>query len=304
MKILVVGGSGLLGRHVLDELRTRGHETTAVARTAREDVDSVVDVAKASHDELRALSEGHDGVVFAGGMDDRAVGKGPVEPRLYAGNVAPVAALLRAAREAGCTRAAVLASYYTYFDRIHPEWGLAAKHPYVDSRLEQARVARETAGPDLPVAMIEVPFVFGAAADRVPQWAVPVVKWVRSAAPLFAPVGGTATTSARGVGIAAADALEQASGADVPAAEENLSWEDLLGRMAGAAGRPRRVWPVPSWPVRAMFRLGGQVGRLSGKQPGLKVEHFGGLLLRELYVEPARARPVDAAIRETATAIR
>ncbi|WP_406638648.1 NAD-dependent epimerase/dehydratase family protein [Amycolatopsis sp. WGS_07] len=302
MKILVVGGSGLLGQHVLEELRKRGHETTAVARTAREGVDRTLDVSKASHAELRSVLDGHDGVVFAGGMDDRAVGRGPVEPRLREGNVAPVAALLRAAREAGCTRAAVLGSYYTYFDRVHPEWGLAAKHPYVRSRLEQARVARETAGVELPVAVIEVPFVFGVAEDRVPQWSVPIVKWVHSAAPLFAPPGGTAATSARGVGVATVDALEQASGADLPVAEENLQWTDMFARLAAAAGRPRRVRPMPSWPVRGAFKLGGFLNGLTGKQPGLTVEHMDGLLLRELYLELSCPVPVDEAIRETVAA--
>ncbi|WP_033288185.1 NAD(P)H-binding protein [Amycolatopsis jejuensis] len=294
MKILVVGGSGLLGQHVRDELRKRGHEATTVARTAREGVDRALDVSTASS--LHTVLEGHDGVVFAGGMDDRAVGRGPVEPRLYAGNVAPVAALLRAAREAGCTRAAVLGSYYTHFDRVHPEWGLAAKHPYVRSRHEQARVAREMG---LPVAVIEVPFVFGVADGRVPQWSVPIVKWVRSAAPLFAPVGGTAATSAHGVGVATVDALEQASGADLPVAEENLSWHDLLARMATAAGHSRPIRAIPAGPVRAAFKIGGFLNGITGKQPGLTVQHLDDLLLRELYVDPMNPAPLDKAIRET-----
>ncbi|QRP46985.1 NAD(P)-dependent oxidoreductase [Amycolatopsis sp. FDAARGOS 1241] len=302
MKILVVGGSGLLGYHVLAELRLRGHETTTVARTRREGVDRVVDVATAAEDELRELLAGHDGVVFAGGTDDRRIDKGPVGPRLHAGNVAPVVALLKTARAAGCTRAAVLASYYTYFDRVHPEWGLAAKHPYVRSRLEQARVARETAGPDLPVAFIEVPYVFGVAPGRVPEWSRPVVKWVRSSAPLFAPPGGSAATSARGVGIATVDALEDASGADIPVVEENLRWADMLSRMAGAAGKPRAVRTLPAGVVRAAFRVGGRVNGLTGKEPGLTIEHLGGLFLRELFVDPLAPRSVDEAIRETAKA--
>jgi dihydroflavonol-4-reductase len=302
MKILVVGGSGLLGHHVLEQLRLRGHEATTVARTPREGVDRVLDVTTASEEELRELLAGHDGVVFAGGMDDRAVGKGPVAPRLYEGNVAPVVALLRAARAAGCTRAAVLASYYTYFDRVHPEWGLAAKHPYVRSRNEQARVGRETAGPDLPVAIIEVPFVFGVAPGRVPEWSVPLVKWIRSSSPLFAPAGGSAATSARGVGIVTVEALEDASGADIPVVEENLHWKDMITRMAGAAGRPRPVRKIPGAVVTAMCRLGGLANTVTGRHPGLAIEHLDGLFLRELFVEPPVPRSVDEAIRETAKA--
>ncbi|WP_328604423.1 NAD(P)H-binding protein [Amycolatopsis sp. NBC_00345] len=302
MKILVVGGSGLLGHHVLEQLRLRGHEATTVARTPREGVDHVLDVTTVSDEDLRELLAGHDGVVFAGGMDDRAVGKGPVAPRLHAGNVAPVVALLSAARAAGCTRAAVLASYYTYFDRVHPEWGLAAKHPYVHSRNEQARLGREAAGPDLPVAVIEVPFVFGVAPGRVPEWSVPLVKWVRSSSPLFAPVGGSAATSASGVGIVTVEALEGASGADIPVVEENLRWKEMFTRLAGAAGRPRPVRTIPAVVVKAMLRLRGLVNGWNGTQLGLTAEHLDGLLLRELFVEPPVPRSVDEAIRETVKA--
>ncbi|WP_328534769.1 NAD-dependent epimerase/dehydratase family protein [Micromonospora zamorensis] len=35
MRILVAGGSGLIGAHVVDVLRERGHAATTVARTAR-----------------------------------------------------------------------------------------------------------------------------------------------------------------------------------------------------------------------------------------------------------------------------
>jgi dihydroflavonol-4-reductase len=302
MKVLVVGGTGLLGHHVVARLRQRGHEVTSVARTFREGVDQVLDVSTASEARLCELLLGHDGLVFAGGADDRAVGKRPVGPRLYAGNVVPVAALVGAATKVGCTRAAVLGSYYTYFHRSHPEWRLAEQHPYVRSRIEQAGVAREKAGSGLPVAVIEVPYVFGVAPDRVPQWSVPMVKWVRSSAPLLVPDGGTAATSARAVGTAAVAALEEASGADIPVVEENLRWADMIGRMAAAAGRPRPVRSLPAGLVRATFRLSGMLTGLTGRQPGLTVKHLDELFLRELFIEPAQPRSLDEEIRRTVAA--
>ncbi|GAA0643200.1 hypothetical protein GCM10010174_77540 [Kutzneria viridogrisea] len=296
----MVGASGLLGHHVRAQLLQRGHEVTAVARTARDGIDRAVDVSSAGAERLRDLLAGHDGLVFAGGMDDRVGHKRPVAPALHAGNVVPAVALLRAAGEVGCTRAVVLGSYYTYFARTRPDWQLAAKHPYVRSRIEQARLGRAAAGPDLPVAVLEVPYVFGSAPGRVPMWSVPLFKWARSRSPLYAPPGGSPATSAAAVGAAAAEALERASGEDLPVVQENLTWHDMFGRIAEAVGRPRVVRRAPAGVVRALLRLGGAVNRLAGNEPGLAMKHLDGLLLDELFIEPTSPRSVDEAIAQTA----
>ncbi|MEU4746708.1 NAD(P)H-binding protein, partial [Actinosynnema sp. NPDC023658] len=88
MRVLVVGGSGLVGQHVVDRLRADGHEATSVARSAREGVDHALDATKASEAEFRAVLAGHDGVVFAAGADDRDVPRKPSYPVFHRGNVA------------------------------------------------------------------------------------------------------------------------------------------------------------------------------------------------------------------------
>jgi nucleoside-diphosphate-sugar epimerase len=299
VKVLVVGASGLVGQHVVERLRERGHTVTAVARTQRAGVDHGLDATTATVESWRPLLAGHDGVVFAAGLDDRDVPKRPAYPVFYAGNVAPVVNLLTAAREQGLTRAVVLGSYYTYFNRTHPEWDLPVIHPYIRSRVEQAREGRAAAGPDLPVAVLELPFVFGRAGDRLPNWAGPLIKWVRSKSPLLAPVGGSAATTATRVAETTVEALEQASGADIPVVDENLTWADLIGRIATAAGNPRPVRTLPSGVVRAGLRLTGLLQQVTGKQSGLVPAKLADLLLRELFIETATPRSVDAAIAET-----
>ncbi|MEV8437305.1 NAD(P)H-binding protein [Actinosynnema sp. NPDC051121] len=299
MDVLVVGASGLVGQHVVGRLRDRGHGVTAVARTARDGVDHAVDVTKATQAEFRALLAGHDGVVFAAGADDREVPRRPAYPVFHRGNVAPVERLLAAAREEGLTRAAVIGSYYTHFHRLHPEWGLADRHPYVRSRVEQARAGRAAAGPDLPVAVLELPFVFGRAGDRLPNWAGPLDQWARSRSPLLAPPGGSAATTAAHVAEVVVDALERASGEDLPVALENLAWPDLIGRIATATGHPRPVRRLPGAVVRVALRLTGLVQRVRGLQSGLDPAHAGALLLRELFVTPSRPGSVDDALAET-----
>src|SRR4051812_37965621 len=100
MRILVVGASGLVGQHVVEVLRERGHSATAVARTARAGVDRALDAETATDAEWRELVEGHDGVVFAAGADDRDVPRKPAYPVFHRGNVRPVVRLLGAARVA------------------------------------------------------------------------------------------------------------------------------------------------------------------------------------------------------------
>lgn len=192
MNILVVGGSGLIGAHVVTVLRERGHTVSTVARTARPGVDHVLDVGSASIGELRPLLAGHDGVVYATRTDEQQPLPKPIYPVFRRDIVEPVVRLFTAARQEGLTRGVLMGSYYTYHDRLHPQWRLADRHTYIRCRLEQAREGRVAAGPELPVAVLELPFILGRAGDRLPNWAGPLDRWARSRAPLAVPVGGTA----------------------------------------------------------------------------------------------------------------
>ncbi|WP_144120225.1 NAD-dependent epimerase/dehydratase family protein [Catellatospora sichuanensis] len=299
MRILVVGGTGLIGAHVVDVLGELGHAATTVARSARPGVDHVLDVASASVDELRALLAGHDGVVHAARTDEQRALRRPIHPVFRHDLVEPVVRLFTAARAEGLTRGVVMGSYYTYFDRLHPQWRLTDRHTYIRCRVEQAREARAAAGPDLPVAVLELPFVFGRAGDRLPNWAGPLDNWARSRAPLAVPAGGTAATSARSVAEVAVGALEQASGQDIPVADENLTWHDMIARIAEAVGRSRRVGRLPGGVVRASMRCGGALQALGRKESGINPAYFADLLLTPLFIEPVSGRPLDAALRET-----
>ena len=192
-----------------------------------------------------------------------------------------------------------MGSYYTYFDRLHPQWRLADRHTYIRCRVEQATAGRGAAGPDLPVAVLELPFVAGRAGDRLPNWAGPLDAWARSRSPLVAPRGGTAVTAASTVAQAAADALDHASGEDIPVADDNLAWRELFAEIAEAVGRPRRVRQLPDGAVRSALALGGALHGLIGKESGIAVGHFANLLLADLFIEPVTGRSVVPALQET-----
>lgn len=260
-----------------------------------------MDLASASTDELRALLAGHHGVVYAARTDEQRPLHKPIYPASRRDIVEPVVRLFTAAREEGLTCGAIMGSYYTYFDRLHPQWRLTSRHVYIRCRWEQARQARAAAGPTLPVAVLELPFVIGRAGDRLPNWAGPLDRWARSRSPLFAPAGGTAVASARTVADATADALERADGDDIPVADANLTWQEMITLIATAVGRRRRVTRLPAAAVRASLRLAGALQTLGRKESGLNPAHLADLLLAELFIEPTTGCSLDPAFHETFT---
>src|SRR3954447_1644367 len=119
VRIIVVGGTGLIGAHVAKVLRERGHDVTTAARSG---ADRVLDLEKDAERDLRPLLAGQDGVVFAARTDEQRPLRKPIYPVFRRDLVDPVVRLFTAARAQGLTRAVLMGSYYTYFDRIRPQW--------------------------------------------------------------------------------------------------------------------------------------------------------------------------------------
>ena len=311
MRVLVIGGTGLLGQHIAAELTDRGHEVRTLARRAVPGGATILgDVQRLTEGEWLEKLEGFDAAVYATGLDDREVPRAPADRYFHEGNVEPLRRLLAAAaRTTGCRRLAVCGSYFTALHHSHPEWRLAERHPYIRSRLDQAEVAAEHT--ELSVAVLEIPFVFGSAQGRRPMWA-PAVPWLRSRLPLVAPVGGTAVTAASTVAQAAAGAVERGASGRFPVADANLSWHDLLARFAVAAGRAEGVTVrrLPSGVLRGAMRGAGIRYRLAHREPGLNSAWLPDLLLSELFVDESACRTelgvtggdLDVAFRDTVTA--
>jgi len=293
MRVLIIGGTGLLGQHISAELTDRGHTVSAMARQAVSGRTVVLgDAQRMSEDEWSKTLEGFDAVVFAAGVDDRKAPKAPAEPHFHEGNVEPVRRLLDAARATGCGRAVVCGSYFATMNETHPEWKLADRHPYIRSRVRQAELARERTETEPSVAVLEIPFVFGSAPGRRPLWA-PMVPWLTSPLPLFAPRGGTAVATVTTVAQAAAGALERSVGGRIPIADANLSWRDLFAHLATAAGRrPERttIRRLPSSALRTAIQGAGLRYRLTGHEPGLDSRWLADLLLSELFVDTSVCR--------------
>ncbi len=310
---LVIGGTGLLGYHAVRELRRRGHRVSVLAldMPAQGSLPDGVEVVLADldaydDDRVRALFSGCDAVVFAIGKDDRVIPPRPAYDFFYKANVEPAVRVIRLARDVGVTRALICSSMFAYFDRAWPELELSRQHPYIRARREQEAAALAAGGDDLAVTLLEIPYVFGTVPGRRPLWD-PMVRFARSRLPLLSAHGGTNAVAVQHVGEAIAGALERGFRGPALVGDENLSWTELMERLAAALGRPRRAHMLPDRVVEAGLRPVHWWQQSRGREAGLYLPAFARILNRGFYFDPAPFRSalgftsggLDEAIAET-----
>jgi len=246
----------------------------------------LLDIDQASDSDLLGYLKGYDGLVFAAGADDRLTPKKPAAPFFHQANVETCTRLLRLAREAGIKRAVVLGSYFAHFHRIWPELRLAERHPYIRSRVEQEKAA--TSIPGITAAVLELPYIFGRLPVQgwKPLW-TPLIKYIRSSPILFYMKGGSACITAKTAGQAVLGALEKVTASGCfPIGDENLTWSELLTRLAAADKRRVRVVNLPGWLVQIGLHGMWLLHHLRGREAGLDPRYFAQLQTAHGYIDP------------------
>ena len=291
-RVVVAGGSGFLGRHIVTALADRGHEPVVLSRHPMADGASLVGDAKTMSvaDWAEALATGTEAVVFAVATDASHASPTPAKEFFAQDNVEPVRRMVEAARAAGCRQVVLCGSYFVTVARQHPELRLAEEHPYIESRQAQAGVALDAAGPGFDVAVLELPYVLGRTEGRKAALA-PLAPWFRSRLPLFAPPGGTAVVTVDQVAQAVCEAVQRKVTGRFPMAEANLTWIDLFTRLAQATGRTRvRVHTLPPKLLSTMLSLVALRQRITKREAGLDPARMTALLTHEAYLDPALCR--------------
>ncbi len=326
-RVFVVGGTGFLGYHAIQEFLAKGWGVTALGLPPAHPLNPSVTASghalypdtvniilqnldAASDEELLALLRGHKALVFAAGLDDRYTPKKPAYPRFYKANVESLRRLLILAKKAGVKRTVVLGSYFAHFNHLWLELKLAERHPYIRSRLEQEKAA--TSIPGLDGMVLELPYIFGAL--PIPGWKplwTPLVKYIRFSRIILYMKGGTACISARTVGRAILAAVERGeAGMVYPIGQENLTWTQMLTRLARADGRTLKVVTLPTWAIKlGMFGV-LLIHKLQRKESGLNMGYFAQLQTAETFLDPQPSKEalgyqtgsLDEAFQETVEA--
>jgi len=292
LKTIVVGGTGYIGRHVVNALQHDGHEVSILGRNQPDDLPVGVtfhqgDASIMLRSHWAPVLDGHKALVFAAGVDSRAQAPRPSGPFFHRHNVEAVSRMMDAARHVGITSAVIHGSYNVTLNREQPALKLPERHPYIASRVNQAIEARDAAGPDCSVAVLEIPYVFGATPNRPSQFAY-MRPWLsgNSRLPLMAPPGGTAVVSAATIGVATRNALTARLAGNFPVAQANFTWFELVSRLARAAGHPEpdHIRRLPATAMHALMRFTGFSDALRGVDSGLNYAHYAHLYTSEMFV--------------------
>ncbi len=317
MNVFMIGGTGLLGSEGARELIRRGHRVTTMALPplpAGADLpeEMIVEFGNFMTLDDQALQQrlrGCDALVFAAGVDERVEGPAPIYELFAKFNITALERLLRLAKECGVTHAVVCGSYFAYFAKAWPDKDLLRWHPYIRSRVDQETMALSFADDGFSVAVLELPYIFGAQPGRKPVWTF-LVEQVRSMKRVtMYPRGGTAMVTVRQVGQAIAGAVERNTGGHAyPIGWFNLSWVEMLKIVHRHLGCPdKRIVTIPNW----MYALGGRqlirAQRRAGHEGGLNMVKFTDLMCADTFIDkslgcdPLGVGPddLDAAIGES-----
>jgi len=236
---VVVGGTGYLGRYIVDALQAAGHRVTVVSRSAKRAqamLGSKVrviegDIGAMSPSDWQKVFKNQDNLAFAAGIDERIPPVGDPAAFYQRENVELIEPMLKTAGDCGIKRVVLLNSIFSTLDRLRPEIGLAKSHPYIASRVAQRDMALSVAKGRFIITVLEIPWVFGDARGGDSQWG-PLIQYARTTPRIFAPRGGTVVISARNVGESARGALTLPKRSSaVPVGDQWVSWDDLLSEL-------------------------------------------------------------------------
>ncbi|HQQ63646.1 MAG TPA: NAD(P)H-binding protein [Pseudomonadales bacterium] len=297
MRVLVVGGTGFIGYHIVQALRKKNAVVSVLCRNADvvaalfgEDVAALRgDVGELQTADYIELLKGFDGIVFAAGADERSKIEGDAEEFFYRANVWPCEQLFAAIPQTSVRHAVLLNSVFLWLDQQSPDLELTRHHPYIRSRVAQNAVAQAAVRDSACVlATLLVPWIFGASPHRQTQWSS-LVNYVRGAVPLMCIKGGANMMSVESLAQAVCGALEYTeSSGTYPVGDCNLHYTELMQRLCEPAGRKdQHVYPVSDDFFRDLGHVGNFFSRVFGIQSGLGISQMADLLLQDIFYDPA-----------------
>jgi len=244
MKIIVIGGTGMIGGHAALRLRSLGHEVSIAARKPAAEGSALTGFPFHRLDYVEdepdgQLLSGFDVVVFAAGNDVRHLPPDSNEVAHWQrANSLGVPRFLAAAKAAGVRHAILIGSFYP---QAAPH--LVEKNSYVASRLAADKGARALASDDFHLVVLNAPFVIG----HMPGLVVPmfhsIALWALGRMPQverYIIAGGVNVISTDTLTDAIVGALARGqNGKAYLIGDENLSFQDYFGLFFKAAGDDR-----------------------------------------------------------------
>jgi len=277
--ILVIGGFGFIGHHIVHELQEQQFSVTIGSRsktTSKNATTPVVkiDLQQMSDKEIEHIISSFDFIIFAGGADDRKLTKELAITFFYNENVIPCVRLAAISKNLKVKKIIILGSYFTHFHRLHPEWKMEEYHPYVQSRVLQYEESVAASEGKTDIIILEMPYVFGSVPEKTPLWK-PLIKYIKKMPIVFYTKGGTNIVSVTQVASATVGAINNLnSHQQLIIGNQNVTWKELIGMISTALGKKRIVISIPTSIVKVVAYLTNIYFKILKKQSGLDVYHF------------------------------
>ena len=246
MKVLIVGGTGMIGGHAAFRLEDEGHEVVIGARKPADARNPVARFPVLIGDYTTGgftpqELEGFDAVVFSAGNDTRHLPRdADVDAFWRLTQIEGVPNFAARAKEAGVGRLVQIGSYY---HQVMPE--VAERNPYVRARMLADEGARAHADRDFNVSTLNAPAIVGALLGRPERRFEGLMAWARGERPdigFWAPAGGTNYMSIRSLTQAISGALAGAeSGKAYLIGDENLTYAAFFQMFFDCVGADQRI---------------------------------------------------------------
>lgn len=233
MKILVVGGAGLIGGHAALRLAASGHAVTIASRNAPDQGTPLgklpflrLDYVK-DDPPLDRLAK-FDALVFSAGNDIRHVPPGAdYFAHVTHANTVAQPRFFRAARDAGVALGINIGSFYPH---VAPH--LLESNPYVRSRHLAWQATRALGDEDFRVVSIDAPISMFAAFVRYAEGRLPGL-------PLVAPAGGVTWVSTDSVSDCVETLLTKGeNGHGYLIGDQNLTHREIFQAFFEGVGKP------------------------------------------------------------------
>ena len=296
MKIFMIGGTGLIGAETARELIKRGHEVLSISLS---DIPVGADIPKEmklmtgnymemGDEELSKLMKGCEGFVFAAGIDERVEGKAPIYDLFKKYNIDALDRLLVLAKANGIKHTAICGSYFSHFAKKWPELKSIEYHPYIRSRIDQEKMALSHADKNFDVAILELPYIFGAQEGRKLVWVFLVEMIIGMKKNTFYTKGGTTMVTVKQVAEGLAGAIEKNEGGNAyPFGYYNMEWKDFFTLVHKHMGLPetRKVITIPTFLFTMSAKKIKKQKEKEGFEGGLDLAKFSLLQTRNLFID-------------------
>lgn len=243
MKILIVGGTGLVGATAAVHLRTAGHDVTLMSRH-EPTMPPLTEFAHLRHDYVNddiavETLAGFDALVFSAAADIRAVPEGAdMDAFFMHANTERVPFFIAQAKAAGIAKTVYIGTFYP---QVVPD--KIATSAYVRSRHLADEAVRGMADEHFSVCSLNAPYILGRFAGVEAPHLVALAQYAAGrleGLPLVAPKGGVNHISSQSMAEAILGALENGeNGKAYLVGDENLSWKAYLELYCDAAGNPQ-----------------------------------------------------------------